>query len=105
MVAKSGLMLGLGESDTELREALRDLRKIGRVTILTLGQYLRPTPQHLEVRRYVPPAEFENWGKYAESLGFEYVASGPMVRSSYHADEAARHFAPADLATSSAPVR
>jgi len=94
MVAKSGLMLGLGESDAELREALRDLREVGRVTILTLGQYLRPTPQHLEVQRYVPPREFEAWGKFAEDLGFEYVASGPMVRSSYHADEAARRFAP-----------
>ncbi|MCC7345537.1 MAG: lipoyl synthase, partial [Deltaproteobacteria bacterium] len=84
----------LGESDAELREALRDLREVGRVTILTLGQYLRPTPQHLEVQRYIPPQEFEAWGKFAEDLGFEYVASGPMVRSSYHADEAARRFAP-----------
>jgi len=100
MVAKSGLMLGLGESDEELRQALHDLREIGRVTILTLGQYLRPTPQHLEVQRYVSPQEFEGWAKYAEDLGFEYVASGPLVRSSYHADEAARHFAPSSACNS-----
>lgn len=93
MVAKSGLMLGLGESDEELREALVDLRQVGHVSILTLGQYLRPTPQHLEVQRYVPPQEFEQWGKFAEGLGFSYVASGPMVRSSYHADEAAQGLA------------
>lgn len=104
MVAKSGLMLGLGETDEELREALRDLRGVGRVTILTLGQYLRPTPQHLEVQRYVPPQEFEAWGRYAEGLGFEYVASGPMVRSSYHADEAARHFVPTPSLTDESPL-
>lgn len=92
LVAKSGLMLGLGESDEELAEAIRDLRQKGRVRILTLGQYLRPTPQHLEVQRYVSPAEFEEWGRYAEGLGFEFVASGPLVRSSYHADEAAQEF-------------
>ena len=92
LVAKSGLMLGLGESDAELAEAIRDLRQRGRVRILTLGQYLRPTPDHLEVQRYVSPAEFEEWGNFAEGLGFEFVASGPLVRSSYHADEAAREF-------------
>ena len=92
MVVKSGLMLGLGESDEELREAISDLREKGKTSILTLGQYLRPTPNHLEVQRYVSPSDFADWAKYAESLGFAYVASGPMVRSSYHADEAARHF-------------
>lgn len=92
LTAKSGLMLGLGENDAELREALHDLRVISRVKILTLGQYLRPTPQHLEVQRYVTPEAFAEWKDYAEALGFEFVASGPLVRSSYHADEAARHF-------------
>src|SRR5262249_40298427 len=62
LVAKSGLMLGLGETDAELREALRDLRERGDVAILTLGQYLRPTPEHLEVQRYVDPEEFARWG-------------------------------------------
>ncbi len=92
LVAKSGLMLGLGESDEELAEAISDLHHRGRVRILTLGQYLRPTPDHLEVQRYVSPAEFEEWARYAEGLGIEFVASGPLVRSSYHADEAAGHF-------------
>ena len=92
LVAKSGLMLGLGESDEELEEAIQDLRQRGKVRILTLGQYLRPTPNHLEVQRYVTPDQFQDWGRFAENLGFEFVASGPLVRSSYHADEAAGHF-------------
>ncbi|HKY62089.1 MAG TPA: lipoyl synthase [bacterium] len=92
LIAKSGLMLGLGESDEELAEAISDLHRHGRVKILTLGQYLRPTPDHLEVKRYVSPAEFEEWARYAEGLGIEHVASGPLVRSSYHADEAAAQF-------------
>lgn len=94
MLVKSGLMLGLGENDEELREAISDLREKGKTSILTLGQYLRPTPNHLEVQRYVSPDDFASWAQYAESLGFAYVASGPMVRSSYHADEAARYFTP-----------
>ncbi|MFO1462828.1 MAG: lipoyl synthase [bacterium] len=103
LVNKSGLMLGLGESEAELGQALRDLREIGKVAILTLGQYLQPSPKHLEVQRYVSPAEFANWAKFAESLGFQYVASGPLVRSSYHADEAARHFAAPDAANPASP--
>jgi len=89
LVAKSGLMLGLGESDHEIAETLKALRQRGKVSILTLGQYLRPTPDHLEVKKYYTPQEFAEWKDFAESLGFEMVASGPMVRSSYHADEAA----------------
>jgi lipoic acid synthetase len=85
---KSGLMLGLGETVEELFEALADLRSIG-CELLTLGQYLQPSPQHLSVVRYLPPAEFDELGRQARGLGFQQVASGPFVRSSYHADEMA----------------
>jgi lipoic acid synthetase len=85
---KSGLMLGLGESHGELFDALADLRAAG-VDYLTLGQYLQPGDQYLPVVRYVPPAEFEMLGRQAEQLGFMQVASGPFVRSSYHAREMA----------------
>jgi len=80
-------MLGLGESDVEIIEALKDLRNAG-VDIITLGQYLQPSRNHLPVQRYYTPQEFENYRIYAYSLGFRYVASGPLVRSSYHAHEA-----------------
>jgi len=86
---KSGLMLGLGETTEELFEALADLRSIG-CDLLTLGQYLQPSPRHLPVVRYLPPAEFDELGRQARGLGFADVASGPFVRSSYHADEMAR---------------
>ena len=86
---KSGLMLGLGETTEELLETLADLRSIG-CDLLTLGQYLQPSPRHLPVERYLPPAEFDELGRLARSLGFADVASGPFVRSSYHADEMAR---------------
>lgn len=85
---KSGLMLGLGETTEEVIETMADLRSIG-CDYLTLGQYLRPSPQHLPVARYVPPAEFDELGRMAGTLGFRQVASGPFVRSSYHADEMA----------------
>ena len=83
---KSGLMLGLGETTEELLETLADLRAVG-CDCLTLGQYLQPSPRHLPVVRYLPPAEFEELGRIARALGFAEVASGPFVRSSYHADE------------------
>jgi lipoic acid synthetase len=83
---KSGLMVGLGEMPYELRQTLLDLRETG-CRILTLGQYLQPSPQHLPVEAYVPPADFENWRKAALELGFSEVASAPFVRSSYHAKE------------------
>jgi lipoyl synthase len=83
---KSSLMLGLGEGEDEVRTALRDLRVAG-AEFVTLGQYLRPTPDHLPVQRYVPPAEFEAWRVEAEGLGFLVAASGPLVRSSYRAGE------------------
>jgi lipoic acid synthetase len=83
---KSGLMLGLGETTDELFEALGDLRGVG-CDILTLGQYLQPTLRHLPVEEFVSPAQFEEYGERARQMGFIHVASGPMVRSSYHADE------------------
>jgi lipoic acid synthetase len=85
---KSGLMLGLGETHEELFDTLADLRDAG-CDFLTLGQYLRPTPQHLPVVRYLPPEEFDELGRAARRLGFAQVASGPFVRSSYHAREMA----------------
>ena len=82
---KSGLMLGLGETDDEIIEVLKDLRAHG-VDMLTLGQYLQPSAHHLSVQRYVSPEGFEQLGKVASELGFRHVASGPLVRSSYHAE-------------------
>jgi lipoic acid synthetase len=83
---KSGIMLGLGETEEELMQALRDLRE-ANCDILTLGQYLQPTLKHLPVAAFIPPEKFAEYGERAEQLGFVHVASGPMVRSSYHADE------------------
>jgi lipoic acid synthetase len=88
MTTKSGLMLGLGETVEELLDVLSDLRSVG-CDILTLGQYLQPSPAHLPVERYVPPEEFDEIGCLARRLGFSLVASGPFVRSSYHAGEMA----------------
>jgi lipoic acid synthetase len=83
---KSGLMLGLGETESELFDAIRDLRAAG-CDILTLGQYLQPTLNHLPVQEFVSPEAFLQYGERARQMGFLHVASGPMVRSSYHADE------------------
>ena len=83
---KSGMMLGLGETEPEVMTALHDLRQAG-CDILTLGQYLRPTLRHLPVIEFVSPEKFAEYGRRAGELGFVHVASGPMVRSSYHADE------------------
>lgn len=83
---KSGVMLGLGETPAELFQAMRDLRASG-CDILTLGQYLQPTLRHLPVKEFVAPAQFAEYKVTAEEMGFVHVASGPMVRSSYHADE------------------
>jgi lipoic acid synthetase len=83
---KSGIMLGLGETEDELFVALQDLRRAG-CDILTLGQYLQPTLKHLPVKEFVPPEKFQEYGEWAREMGFLHVASGPMVRSSYHADE------------------
>ena len=83
---KSGLMLGLGETEEELHEAMRDLRNAG-CDILTLGQYLQPTKKHLRVVDFIHPDKFAEYQQTAEDLGFIHVASGPLVRSSYHADD------------------
>lgn len=82
---KSGLMMGLGETNEEIVEVLKDLREHG-VNMLTLGQYLQPSRHHLPVKRYVPPAEFDELKDVAMELGFSHAACGPFVRSSYHAD-------------------
>jgi lipoic acid synthetase len=87
LTTKSGFMLGLGETEPEVRELLRDLRAAG-VEIVTIGQYLQPTPRHLQVARYVHPDEFAAWKREALAMGFRKCDSGPLVRSSYHAEEA-----------------
>lgn len=84
---KSGLMLGLGETPDEVLAVMRDLRA-SRVDILTLGQYLRPSPKHLPILRYVAPEEFADLRRAGYEMGFGHVEAGPLVRSSYHADEA-----------------
>lgn len=87
-LTKTGLMLGLGETNEEVMEVLADLRETG-CDMLTLGQYLAPTLRHMPVERFVSPSEFEEFKELAAKLGFSHVASGPFVRSSYHADETA----------------
>ncbi|HEY5753270.1 MAG TPA: lipoyl synthase [Chthoniobacterales bacterium] len=84
VVTKSGIMLGLGETETELFQAMDDLREAG-VQVLTMGQYLRPSPNHLPVVEYIRPETFDLYGDIARKKGFAHVASGPLVRSSYHA--------------------
>jgi lipoic acid synthetase len=86
MMTKSGLMLGLGETETEVMGTLEDLRHVD-CRMVTLGQYLQPTPDHLPVQRYVPPEEFDHWRDVALQMGFQQAASGPLVRSSYQARE------------------
>lgn len=103
---KSSIMVGIGEGDDEVERTLTDLRAAG-VDVVTLGQYLRPTPKHAPVHRYVEPRRFEAWAELGRELGFAHVASGPLVRSSYHAAEAfisalVRPSAPAPQASSGA---
>jgi lipoic acid synthetase len=83
---KSGLMLGLGETENEVMQTLFDLKRAG-CRYLTLGQYLSPTTDHVPVARYITPEEFNQWAETARRMGFSGVAAGPLVRSSYHADE------------------
>ena len=90
MLTKTGIILGMGEEADEIRTAMADLREAA-VDILTLGQYLRPSPMHIPVARWVTPEEFAEWKRVGEDeLGFKHVESGPLVRSSYHAKEQAR---------------
>jgi lipoic acid synthetase len=103
-ITKTGLMLGLGESLDEVREVMRDCRSIG-VDIMTFGQYLRPSKQHLEIARYVPPEELEMLKEEALAMGFPHIESGPLVRSSYHADgqrDIVRELAEANAGTAAA---
>ena len=86
MKTKSGLMLGMGETDDEIKETLADLRKVG-VDIITMGQYLQPTARHLKVDRFGTPEEFARYKDWADAMGYEFVESGPLVRSSYHAEK------------------
>lgn len=86
IITKTSIMLGLGETQDEIRQTLLDLHSAG-VDVVTLGQYLRPTKRHLSVQRYVTPEEFDQWRDEALGIGFKYVASGPLVRSSYKAGE------------------
>lgn len=82
---KTGIMLGLGEEKTELLQVMQDLREVG-VNVLTLGQYLQPTKNHLPVDRFVHPDEFNEYREIGLQMGFDIVESGPLVRSSYHAE-------------------
>ena len=90
-VTKSGIMLGLGETKPEIARALEDMRATG-IKIVTLGQYLQPSSRHLPVDRWVTPEEFEDWKEFGHRIGFDFVESGPLVRSSYHADEQSSAF-------------
>lgn len=88
---KSGIMLGIGEKAEEIKEVLQDMQKVG-VDILTIGQYLQPSKGHQPIDRWVTPAEFQDWKEYALGIGFGACESGPLVRSSYHADEQSAMF-------------
>ena len=85
-MTKSGLMLGIGETKEEVIQVMQDMRDHD-IDMITLGQYLQPSKHHLAVERFVHPDEFEELGELAKKMGFKRVASGPMVRSSYHADQ------------------
>ncbi len=86
MRTKSGVMLGLGETEEEVIETMEDLRSV-KVDILTLGQYLQPTPKHLPIQEFITPEQFEKYKELGLKMGFRYVESGPLVRSSYHAEK------------------
>ena len=88
---KSGIMLGLGEKENEIRQALKDLASI-ELNVLTLGQYLQPSSEYAPIDRWVTPEEFDSWKKEAHEMGIEVVESGPLVRSSYHADEQSERY-------------
>jgi lipoic acid synthetase len=90
LLTKSGIMVGLGEEWSEILDTIRDIRSAG-TDVLTVGQYLRPSPDHLPLERYYTPAEFDSLRAFALELGYGHVESGPLVRSSYHADEQVPH--------------
>jgi lipoic acid synthetase len=95
---KSGIMLGLGEEETEIRTAIKDLANIG-LNVLTLGQYLQPSSEYAPITRWASPEEFDNWKKEALAMGIDVVESGPLVRSSYHAEEQSAQFKTEQRAT------
>jgi hypothetical protein len=103
VTTKSGLMVGLGETHEEMVEAFGDLREQG-VQVLTVGQYLRPTERHLPVVRYWHPDEFKALEVAAYALGFDHIAAGPLVRSSYHADQHVPQALPGDGPLAAAPA-
>ncbi|MBX3738182.1 MAG: lipoyl synthase [Candidatus Didemnitutus sp.] len=88
---KTGIMLGLGETQDEIAQTIRDIAS-DKTDILTIGQYLQPTPQHWKIDRWVPPEEFAHWKKFGLELGIGVIESGPLVRSSYHADEQSQKY-------------
>ena len=90
-ITKSGIMLGIGETDDEIKTVLNDMRAVG-VDILTIGQYLQPSPKHEPVYRWVTPEEFQKWKDYALEIGYGVCESGPLIRSSYHAEEQSEKF-------------
>jgi lipoic acid synthetase len=94
-VTKTGIMLGLGETREEIEQTLRDIAA-DRTDILTIGQYLQPTPQHLPVARWAPPEEFVHWKQFGLGIGLGVVESGALVRSSYHADEQSQKYTGAE---------
>ena len=102
LVSKTSLMVGIGESDEELEQAMWDARHRGRAEILTIGQYLQPTANHLPVHRWVEPDTFASWKSIGLSMGYRVVESGPLVRSSYHAEEQAKRHAEASEGRSKA---
>jgi lipoic acid synthetase len=85
-ITKSGIMLGIGEKEDEIKEVLNDMVNVG-VDVLTIGQYLQPSKEHADIDRWVTPDEFQRWKEYALEIGFGVCESGPMIRSSYHAEE------------------
>ena len=98
LTTKSGIIVGMGETDDEVRATLADLAGVG-VDIVTIGQYLRPTTHHLPVHRWVTPGQFEAYARHGRELGIGHVESSPLTRSSYHARQAAGSTAPAPQAT------
>ena len=90
-ITKSGIMLGIGETEDEIKTVLNDMRAVG-VDILTIGQYLQPSPKHEPVDRWVTPEEFQKWKGYALEIGYGVCESGPLIRSSYHAEEQSEKF-------------
>lgn len=98
---KSGIMLGLGETVEEIEVCLRDMRE-AQIDIVTIGQYLQPTPKHLPLERWVTPDEFEHWKRFGLEIGFGVIESAPLVRSSYHAEEQSERYAPRAASAKSA---